>query len=267
MNMALGIGEDGNTTSIYTSSVLQSLFAIAIPAYLSVALTTGNPMQFMKLCRNEKLWWKVIFALLLFVFSYPFVSFLTKWNSGMQLPEWMSSVEEFMRSMEDAAMETTKLLLSGKTLFFLILNLLVVAGMAALSEELFFRGALQQFLCEKFRNGHAAVWIAALLFSLVHFQFYGFLPRLMLGVILGYLFLYTRNLWVAVIFHFVNNATVILLYFFWSDKEWFNRMEEFPVSFAYLMAATVSALLTLLLFWIFLKKDRELVDNAKTINV
>lgn len=90
---------------------------------------------------------------------------------------------------------------------------------------------------------------------------------MMLGVLLGYLFLYTRNLWVAVIFHFVNNATVILLYFFWSDKEWFSRMEELPVTIPFLVVATVSVLLTLLLFWIYLKRDRQSVDGAETINL
>lgn len=267
MNMVFGMDDASNATSIYTGSVLQSLFAIALPAYLTVALTTDSSTRYLKLDWDEKMGWKVIFAVLLFVFSYPFVSFLTQWNSGMQLPEWMSSLEEVMRSMEDAAMETTKLLLSGRTPAMLILNLIVVAGLAAFSEELFFRGALQQFLCERFRNGHVAVWLSALLFSLVHFQFYGFLPRMMLGVLLGYLFLYTRNLWVAVIFHFVNNATVILLYFFWSDKEWFSRMEELPVTIPFLVVATVSVLLTLLLFWIYLKRDRQSVDGAETINL
>ena len=265
--MVFGMDDASNATSIYTGSVLQSLFAIALPAYLTVALTTDSSTRYLKLGWDEKMGWKVIFAVLLFVFSYPFVSFLTQWNSGMQLPEWMSSLEEVMRSMEDAAMETTKLLLSGRTPAMLILNLIVVAGLAAFSEELFFRVALQQFLCERFRNGHVAVWLSALLFSLVHFQFYGFLPRMMLGVLLGYLFLYTRNLWVAVIFHFVNNATVILLYFFWSDKEWFSRMEELPVTIPFLVVATVSVLLTLLLFWIYLKRDRQSVDGAETINL
>lgn len=267
VNMVYGMNDAGNATSIYIGSVLQSLFAIALPAYLIVALTTDSPTKYLKLGWDKKLGWKVIFALFLFVLSYPFVSFLTQWNSTMQLPEWMSSVEELMRSMEDAAMETTKLLLSGRTPAVLILNLFVVAGLAAFSEELFFRGALQQFLLERFRNGHAAVWLSALLFSLVHFQFYGFLPRMLLGVLLGYLFLYTRKLWVAVIFHFVNNATVILLYFFWSDKEWFSRMEELQVTFSFLVVAALSALLTLLLFWIYVKRDRQSVDEAETINL
>ncbi|MCE5178611.1 MAG: CPBP family intramembrane metalloprotease [Porphyromonadaceae bacterium] len=259
------VGDAGEVLSVYVSSAMQSVFAIGLPAYLVVAFTADRPTHYLKINKNRKLAKKIVFAILIFCVSYPFASFLAQWNSAMELPDLMSGIEEVMRSMEDAAMETTELLLSGSTIGSLVLNLLIIAGMAAISEELFFRGALQQFLMEKYRNGHAAVWITALLFSVVHFQFYGFLPRLVLGALLGYLFLYTRNLWVPVIFHFVNNATVILLRFFWGDTEWFSRVEEMPVTFSYLTAAVVSALITLLLFWIYLKKDlRSLTMNNIT---
>lgn len=249
------VGDAGEVVSIYVGSIMQSVFAIGLPAYLAVALTADRPTHYLKINKNRKLGQKIVFAILIFCVSYPFASFLARWNSAMELPELMRGIEEVMRSMEDTAMETTELLLSGSTIGSLALNLFIVAAMAAISEELFFRGALQQFLMEKYRNGHAAVWITALLFSVVHFQFYGFLPRLVLGALLGYLFLYTRNLWVPVIFHFVNNATVILLRFFWGETEWFSRVEEMPVTFSYLTGAIVSALITLLLFRIYLKKD------------
>ena len=249
------VGDAGEVVSIYIGSVMQSVFAIGLPAYLVVALTADHPMQYLKTVNHQKLTSQVLFALTVFVVSYPLASFLARWNSAMELPDLMRGIEEVMRSMEDAAMETTALLLSGSTVGSLVLNLVIIAALAALSEELFFRGALQQFLMEKYRNGHAAVWVTALLFSVVHFQFYGFLPRLVLGALLGYLFLYTRNLWVPVIFHFANNATVILFRFFWGDKEWFSRMEELPVTFSFFTAAVVSALITLLLFRIYPKKD------------
>lgn len=256
------VNDAGEAAEVYVSSALQSVFAIALPAYLVVAFSTDRPVHYLKIDNDRNLVQKIVFALLIFCVSYPFTSFLGQWNSGMKLPDQMRGIEEVMRSMENAAMETTELLLSGSTIGSLMLNLLIVAGMAAISEELFFRGALQQFLMEKFRNGHAAVWITALLFSAVHFQFYGFLPRMVLGSLLGYLFLYTRNLWVPVVFHFANNATVIILNFFWGDAEWFKRMKEMTVTFSYLIAAVVSALITVLLFWIYLKKNQNTVAMA-----
>lgn len=264
--MMPGMGDAGETMPIYLSSALQSVFAIALPAYLVVAFTDARPARYLKTGNNGKMVREIAFALLAFCVSYPFASYLSRWNSGMELPEWMSGVEQTMRSMEDAAMETTGLLLSGRTIGALLLNLVIVAAMAAISEELFFRGALQQFLMEKFRNGHAAIWLTALLFSMVHFQFYGFLPRLFLGAMLGYLFLYTRNLWMPIIFHFVNNATVILLNFFWGDSEWFVRLDELPLTLPYLAAAIASALVTFLLFSIYVKRDRKTAPMAEVIS-
>lgn len=194
---------------------------------------------------------KNVFAVIIFIFSYVFASFLTLLNKGIALPEWMSGVEEVMRTMEDAALETTDLLLSGRSISSLIINIIVIAGLASISEEFFFRGAMQQFIQEKFKNGHVSVWLAALIFSVVHFQFYGFLPRLFLGAILGYLFLYTRNLWIPILFHFLNNATVIVVNFFWSEAEWYKRIEDLTINASYILLALSSLLITVILFVIY----------------
>ncbi len=243
----------GEVISVYVYSITQSIFAIAMPAYLIALWSDPRPMYFLKLRKSEKMGQKLIFAILVFMLSYLFSSFLTQWNKGMSLPEWMGGIEEMMRSMEDAALATTYLLLSGKSIASLLLNLLVIAAIAAVCEEMFFRGALQQFVQEKFKNGHLAVWITATVFSLVHFQFYGFLPRLFLGALLGYLFLYTKNLWIPILFHFLNNATVILIYFFLNETEWFQKIDEAPVTPGYTGLAMVSLLFTLLLFYLYNK--------------
>ena len=97
-----------------------------------------------------------------------------------------------------------------KSTIGLILNLLVMGLVAALSEELFFRGLLQQIFIKNKVNVHVAIVIAAVLFSAFHLQFFGFLPRLFLGIILGYLYYITQNLWVSITAHFVNNAFAII---------------------------------------------------------
>lgn len=249
-----GLSNGGELTSIYVGAAIQSVFAIALPAFFIATLTHPAPTRYLKIGKSGRMTEKVILALLLFLFSYLFASFLSQWNKGISLPQSLSGIEQAMRSMEDAALETTDLLLSVDTIGGLLLNLLIVAGFAALSEELFFRGALQQLLQEKFRNGHAAVWVAAFIFSIVHFQFYGFLPRLFLGALLGYLFLYTRNLWIPILFHFINNATVLLISYFWRDAGWLRKMEEMPVTLPFVAGAVASLLLTFLLFWSYNKK-------------
>lgn len=246
--------------TLYVNTITQSIFAIAIPAYLIVAWTNKSPVKYMKLGVGKRVGTNIIFTVSIFVFSYLFASFLANLNKGMTLPEWMSGIEEVMRSMEDAAIETTNLLLSGKSIGSLILNVLVIAGLAAVSEELFFRGAMQQFIEEKFKNGHVTVWLTALIFSIVHFQFYGFLPRLFLGAILGYLFLYTKNLWMPIILHFLNNATVIVVNFFWSDTVWYKQIEEASITPFYIIIALTSLVLTILLFVTYNKRASKSIN-------
>lgn len=243
-----GLNDVNGVNAIYIASILQSLLATALPAYFVARFTQPDPLQYLKMYKSDRMGEKVLFAIFAFIASYAFASFLAQWNKGMQLPSSLYEVERVFRSMEDAALATTNLLLSGKTVITLILNLVVVALFAALSEELFFRGALQQFVEEKFSNKHVAVWITAVVFSLVHFQFFGFLPRLLLGALLGYLFIYTQNLWMPIIFHFINNALIVVIHFFWGDNEWLTHLEDLPVNGWYLLVAIISGLCTILLF-------------------
>lgn len=252
--MIPAVGSGNEVNAIYVGSVMQSLVGTALPAFLIAALTHPSPAGYLKMTGSSRMGRKMVFAVLAFLFSYCLASFLSQWNKGFVLPAPMRGVEQVLRSMEDAALATTDLLLSGKTIGSLILNLVIVAGFAAVSEEMFFRGALQQFIQEKFPDGHAAVWITALVFSLVHFQFYGFLPRLLLGALLGYLFLYTQNLWIPILFHFINNAFIIVLHYFWGNTSWMREIEEMPVNGWFALAAAASALCTVLLFWGYSKK-------------
>ena len=253
-----GVNDGSGLTAIYVGSIMQSVLGTALPAYIIATLVHPSPARYLKISGDKRIGKKLVFAVLIFIFSYSLASYLSQLNKGMELPSFMHEVEQFFRTMEDAALETTNLLLSGKTIGSLILNLIIVAGFAAISEELFFRGALQQLIGEKFPNGHAAVWITALVFSIVHFQFYGFLPRLLLGALLGYLFLYTQNLWVPILFHFINNALIVVLHYFWGDSQWLREIEEMPADGWFTLAAVVGALCTVLLFWRYVRGNGKL---------
>ena len=91
--------------------------------------------------------------------------------------------------------------------------------LTGIGEEFFFRGALQGFIAQRVRSPHAAVWIAALIFSFFHFQFYGIIPRTVIGAVLGYALIYSRNIWVPVIGHAANNAVAALLQAFHVDEQ------------------------------------------------
>lgn len=251
--------------SIYIGTLLQSAVAFVLPAYLVARMGGIDPWGYMKLEKEPGTGRKMAFGIAAFVLSYACVSFLNQWNQSIVLPESLRAVEEWMRSLEDSALETTHLLLSGGSSLYFILNLLIIAAVAALSEEIFFRGMLQQLLQEKYRNGHAAAWVTALIFSVIHFQFYGFFPRLILGALLGYLFLYTRNLWVPILVHFINNATVVVLSHFWGESEWMLSLEEAEITVPYATVAVLSAILTLSLFRKYRKKTRPISDRTETL--
>lgn len=261
---------DSGLASIYVNTITQFIFTIGIPALLIVAWTNSKPLQYLKVRTESGINKKIVFSVLVFISSYVFASFLSVWNKGVNLPEWLGEIEKVMRTMEDAALETTQLMLSGNTMGSLLLNIIVIAGLAAVSEELFFRGAMQQFIYEKFKNEHLSVWITALIFSIVHFQFYGFFPRLFLGAILGYLFLYTRNLWVPIVLHFLNNATVIIVNFFWNDTDWYNRIEDMTINYTYILLALVSLAATILLFVVYNKRASKIINydtDSTDINI
>jgi membrane protease YdiL (CAAX protease family) len=127
----------------------------------------------------------------------------------------MSGFEEWAKSKEASAEELTKLLIDIRTPADFLLTFLIVAVIAGIGEELLFRGVIQNKLFALFKNIHVAIWFSAILFSAIHLQFYGFIPRMMLGVIFGYLYYWSNNIWVPIIAHFTNNGfTVLGMYLF-----------------------------------------------------
>jgi uncharacterized protein len=139
----------------------------------------------------------------------PLINWLGEINQHVHLPEALSGIEDWMKTSEENAEQLTKALTKGTSIGALLLNLFVVAFMAALSEEIFFRGLFQKVAIDCFKNKHVAIWFIAVIFSAFHMQFYGFLPRMFMGAFLGYLFLWSGSLWPGILAHFVNNGTFV----------------------------------------------------------
>ncbi len=147
----------------------------------------------------------ISFGLLLILFAYPLVTLAHYINSILPLADWMIQAEQDVSA-------TLKKILEGNNSFMILVNVLLIALMPAIGEELVFRAILQKNIAKIFKNGHVGVWIAAILFSLIHFQFEGFLARMMLGAIMGYGYYFTRNLWVPITMHFVNNFIPVVAF-------------------------------------------------------
>jgi membrane protease YdiL (CAAX protease family) len=142
-----------------------------------------------------------------------FNGLLVYWNSQLVLPESMSGMESWMQEMEQQLMELTKFLTDFQTIPELLMGVLVIGVLAGIGEEIFFRGLIQPKMHLYTGNGHAGVWVTAFIFSAIHLQFYGFLPRLFLGGMFGYLYYYSGSLTYPILAHIANNSiTVFMVY-------------------------------------------------------
>ena len=187
---------------------VQDVFAFIVPAILAMAIFYRRPLHVMCLDRAPGL--KAILVVLAFyLVSLPAMNWLVDFNQSVSLPSWMSGIEQLMRAMEDSAADVTEQLLDINTLWQFLSSVFVIGVMAGLSEEMLFRGAMQRTMQDSRLNTHAVVWITAIVFSAFHMQFFGFIPRMVLGAWLGYLLVWTRSLWVPIIAHALNNSTVV----------------------------------------------------------
>lgn len=136
---------------------------------------------------------------------------LMYWNSHLALPEFLSEVEQWMRDMETQLMELTQFLTNFQSISELLAGILVIGVFAGVGEELFFRGLIQPKMQGYLGSPHWGIWVTAIIFSAIHVQFYGFLPRLFLGALFGYLYHYTGSLFYPILGHILNNALTLLL--------------------------------------------------------
>ena len=144
---------------------------------------------------NPSLWFMVVAVMF---FSTPVFEQAIKLNEQMRLPDVFAGLESWMKVKEAEQERLTNLLLSETTYTGLITSLLVVAVIAAIGEEFLFRGCVQGILTRWFKNPHLAIWATAVIFSAIHLQFYGFLPRMLLGALFGYLLCWGKNIWLPV---------------------------------------------------------------------
>ena len=173
----------------------------------------------------------------------------------MNLPGWLSGLEAWMRTKENYASELTGLLIKSAGIGALIINVIVLAIIPSVAEEMIFRGILQQILCRIFRSYHIGIWITAFLFSAIHFQFFGFFPRLILGLSFGYLFYWSGNLWLAIIAHFINNAVLVVMSHFMGWNELGNKASGLAEK--QILFPLVPALISVGIFYYFWSEHRN----------
>ena len=155
-------------------------------------------------------WWLGAAALLILL-SVPAQSALVAWNANVHFPDFLHDFEQWARAKEDQAAGLTKFLTEFTTAARLLVGLLVIAVTPAVAEELVFRGVFQPNLQRWFNSRHVGIWLTAAIFSAIHLQFFGFVPRFLLGLLLGYLYEWSGNILVPMAAHFTQNAFQLLL--------------------------------------------------------
>lgn len=199
---------------------ITALGTMLVPALLTAWLYSTNFKIFLSLGkwikRNEFFF---IFANIVLII--PTITLLSWLNEKLTLPQWAAPMEIWMREHEELAQDFTEKLINGGGICPYLSNILVIALTAAISEEFLFRGTLQRIISKWTNNIHMVIWITAILFSAFHLQFYGFIPRMVLGAYFGYLLLWSKNIWLPVCAHFFNNAISVT---FMSNKT-LSKME------------------------------------------
>ena len=194
---------------------------------------------------------------LIMIIGLPAINLLAMWNAQINLPQWLDSVEDWMKVTEESAQKLTELFLDADNMGEFLINFLMVAILPAIGEELLFRGILQRYLIEWLKNKHIGVLITSILFSSLHLQFFGFFPRLLLGIFFGYLLLWSRNLWLPILAHFINNGVAVIFYFIFGAEIVEKEINSIGTESGNLFIALGSLVLVTLLIISVYKEERN----------
>ena len=196
--------------------LILATFVFIVPANAYSHLFSDNTFVFFEFKKPSLVF--LFFAALLWLFTLPIISFLADINNKIAFPTSFAGLENSFRLAEARAENATRFLLNITSVSGLMVNLLVIAVVAAIAEELIFRGIIQKLLFEQSKNIHLAIWLTALVFSLFHLQFFAIIPRIVLGAALGYTFYWSKSIWVPIFFHFINNACIVFASYLYQKK-------------------------------------------------
>ena len=195
--------------------------------------------------------------------AFPAVKLTGVLNGAVEFPPFLEGIENWMRLKEKEAETLTLFMIDFSSPSQAILGFVVIAIFAGLTEEVFFRGVLQPLFQNITKNKHAAIWITAIIFSAIHFQFYGFIPRMLLGALFGYLYVYTNNIAVPIWAHILNNGLSLIIGLS-IDKTLITSLQAEEIDVMTILLGIVSFVLCIRIL-LFIKKtmDREVEINRE----
>lgn len=198
-----------NVNIIKFLQIVQSTGLFLVPPFLLGYLFENNSFKYLKLKTNPS-FIPVLITSLIMIAAIPLINFLASINAQMKLPEIFSGLESWMKIKETEAQAITDAFFKVNTLSGFFVNILMIAIIPAFGEEFLFRGVIQRIFKDWTKNIHWAIFITAFLFSAMHLQFYGFIPRFIMGLFFGYIFAWSGSIWLPIAAHFINNCFAVL---------------------------------------------------------
>jgi membrane protease YdiL (CAAX protease family) len=215
-------GGSHSTTSLKWLQFMQTIATFLLPSILGAWIWSEGhkPFTWLKLTQTTH-WSHYLLAVGIMLCAVPGINFLADLNSRIVLPESLGFIEQILKQQEEAAAVLTERFLQADSIGGLLINIGLMALLPALAEEVSFRGTLQQILAQGKLKGqiHIAIWATAFIFSAIHMQFYGFVPRMLMGAMFGYIFVWTGTLWVPILMHFTNNGLAVMAYYLIGENE------------------------------------------------
>ena len=233
--------------AVMAIQAISTLLLFFLPVYCLALICYRKPLKFMGF--NTHFTYKQVLILFgILMLTFPLSGALAELNKIIPIP---GSLAIKFKAMEDSRAAQEAALININSFPRYIISLVVIGFLPGLVEEVFFRAGLQNILVRWFKGPWIAIILTAIVFSLVHISYYGFLVRFALGVILGLIFYYSGTIWLSVLFHFLyNGLQVTALYIFAHSgtKDPKDIEENFP-----LWAGVVALLFIIYLFIQFRK--------------
>ena len=236
------------------SSTLPLLWASVVFGFVVVK----QPKQVLKANMPPSLQ-EVLLIVGVMLLCIPFMEWLINFNQHLKLPAALKGIDDWMREKEAQAATEMQVLLQMKTVGQLLFNVLMVGLATAIAEEFFFRGCLQSIFTQWLKNHHYSILLTAAIFSAIHLEFLGFLPRMALGMFFGYFVHYSRSIWTGVLGHFINNGgQVLMLYFYQRHTTHVNPDGQYTFSYPLYVFSLLS---TIFLIWFFARTQQPIKNS------
>ena len=210
MGIWMLVGDGQSTASLKWLQFAQTIATFLLPPVFCAYIWSDDhkPFTWLRLDTRPD-GFLCLIAIGIMLCAIPAINLLADLNNRIVFPAALAALEQQLRAMEEAASVLTERFLQVDNLGGLLINIGLMALLPALSEELSFRGTLQQVL----GRNHVAVWLTAIIFSAIHMQFFGFIPRMLMGAMFGYIFLWSGSLWIPILMHFTNNSLAVIAYY------------------------------------------------------